>query len=43
MLDHVVADRDVHLAKRSVARVVERVVEIEKPDRILQRDRIIVP
>ena len=44
MLDHVVADRDVHLAERRVARVVQRVVEVEQPDRIfLQRERIIVP
>ena len=39
----VVAHRDVQLAERGVARVVQRVVEIEEPDRGLQRERIIVP
>ena len=40
----VVADGDVHLAERGMARVVQRVVEVEQPDRRrLHRDRIIVP
>ena len=44
VLDHVLADRDVHVIERRVARVMQRVVEIEQPDRMLfQRDRIIVP
>jgi hypothetical protein len=43
MLDHVVADRDVHLAERRVRRIVERVVQVEQPDGMLQRERIIVP
>jgi hypothetical protein len=32
-----------HLAERGVARVMQRVVEIEQPDGMLQRERIIVP
>ena len=45
MADDVVADRQVHLAERRAGGVVQRVVEIEQPDRsvLLQRERIIVP
>ena len=39
----IVGHRDVQLAERGVARIVQRVVEIEEPDGMLQRDRIIVP
>ena len=45
LLGDVVADRDVHLVERRTRSVVQRVVEIEKPDRpmLFQRERIIVP
>jgi hypothetical protein len=40
---HVLAHGDVQLAERRVAGVVKRVVQVEQPDRVLQRERIIVP
>ncbi len=43
MRGHVVGHRDVQLAERGVACIMQRVVEVQEPDGMLQCERIIVP